>query len=63
MAVPDVKYKTLDEAEKVLKEVGLKIKYESGEEKLNKKEKIVKSQVPSGGININSGSTVLVTLE
>ncbi len=63
VAVPDVKYKTLDEAEKVLKEVGLKIKYESGEEKLNKKEKIVKSQVPSGGININSGSTVLVTLE
>jgi len=61
--VPDIKYKTLDEAEKILKEVGLNIKYESGEEKINKKEKIVKSQVPSGGISINSGSIVLVTLE
>jgi len=63
VTVPDVKYKTLDEAEKILKETGLNIKYEKGEEKINKKEKIVKSQVPSSGININSGSTVLVTLE
>ena len=63
VTVPDVKYKSLDEAEKMLKEVGLNIKYEVREEKINKKEKIVKSQVPSGGISINSGSTVLVTLE
>ena len=63
VTVPDIKYKTLGEAEKILKESGLKIKYESGEEKINKKEKVINSQVPSGGININSGSTVLVTLE
>jgi len=61
--VPDVKYKTLEEAEKILKENGLNIKYKSGEEKINKKEKIVKEQVPSGGISINSGSTVLVNIE
>jgi len=63
VTVPDVKYKTLEEAERILKESGLNIKYESGEEKTNKKEKIVTYQVPSGGISINSGSTVLVTLE
>jgi len=63
VTVPDVKYKTLEEAEKILKESGLKIKYESGEEKINKKEKVINSQVPSGGISINSGSTVLVNIE
>ena len=63
VVVPDVKYKTLDEAEKILKESGFKIKYKNKDEKINKKEKIVKSQVPSGGISINLGSTVLVTFE
>ena len=63
VTVPDVKYKTLEEAEKELKEVGLNIKYETGEEKINKKEKIIRTQVPSGGISINFGSTVLVDLE
>ena len=63
VTVPDVKYKTLEEAEKILKENGLNMKYETDEEKVDKKEKIVSSQVPSGGININSGSTILVTLE
>jgi len=63
VTVPDVKYKTLDEAEKILKESGLNIKYEKSEEKINKKEKVITSQIPSGGITINSGTTVLVTLE
>ena len=63
ITVPDIKYKTLEEAEKILKEKGLNIKYESDGENLNKKEKIVSSQVPSSGININSGSTIMVILE
>lgn len=63
VTVPDIKYKTLEEAEKILKENGLEIKYENDEEKINKKEKIVSSQIPSSGITINSGSTVTVTLE
>lgn len=61
--VPDIKYKTLEEAEKIIKESGLKIKYENGEEKINKKEKIINSQLPSSGITLNAGSTVIVTLE
>ena len=63
VTVPDIKYKTLEEAEKILKESNLNIKYEKTEEKINKKEKVISSQVPSQGISINSGSTVLVTLE
>ena len=62
-SVPDIKYKTLYEAEKILKEMGLNIKYKNYEEKINKKEKVITSQIPSGGITINSGATVLVTLE
>ena len=63
VVVPDIKYKTLDEAEKMLKERGLGIKYKTTEEKIDKKEKIISSQVPSSGISINSGSTVSVTLD
>ena len=32
-------------------------------EKINKEERIISSQIPSGGISINAGSTVSVTLE
>ena len=60
--VPDIKYKTLAEAETILKNVGLKIKYNTNED-LNKKEKIIYSQNPSSGITINKESTVTVTLE
>ena len=61
--VPDVKYKTLKEAEEILKESGLNIKYNTNEENINKGEKIVSSQAPSAGISINSGTTITVTLE
>ena len=63
VTVPDIKYKTAKEAESILKELGLKIKYSTSEENINKEEKIITSQIPSGGISVNSGSTVLVTLE
>ena len=63
VTVPDVKYKTLKEAEDMLKEVGLKIKYDTNEEKLDKKKVIISSQIPSSGISINKDSTITVTLE
>ena len=61
--VPDIKYKTLKEAENILKEVGLKIKYDTKEDKINKEEKIISFQIPSSGININKDSIVTVTIE
>ena len=63
VTVPDIKYKTLKEAEQILKENGLKIKYNTNEEEINKDEKIVSSQIPSAGITVNSDSTIVVTLE
>lgn len=61
--VPDIKYKTLKEAEEILKENELKIKYKTDEEKINKEEKIISSQIPSSGISINVDSTITVTFE
>lgn len=63
VTVPDIKYKTLKEAEEILKECGLKIKYNISGENINKDEKIISSQVPSCGISINEESVVTVTLE
>ena len=63
VTVPDVKYKTLKEAEDMLKELGLNIKYDTNEEKLDKKKVIISSQIPSSGITINKDSTITVTLE
>lgn len=62
VVVPDIKYKTLKEAEALLKESDLKIKYNTDEENIDKEKKIVSSQIPSSGITINSGSHVSVSL-
>lgn len=59
--VPDIKYKTLKEAKQMLKENGLDIKYEL--EEGDSEEKIVISQVPSGGITVNVGSKINVEVE
>ena len=63
VTVPDIKYKTLKEAENILKESGLKIKYDTKDENINKEERIISSQIPSSGININKDSIVTVTIE
>ena len=63
VTVPDIKYKKLKEAETILKESGLKIKYNTKEEDINKEERIISSQIPSSGININKDSIVTVTIE
>ena len=63
VTVPDIKYKTLKEAEQILKENGLKIRYDTQEEKVNKEEKVVSSQIPSSGVSIHADSTITVTLE
>ena len=54
--VPDVTYKTIEEAEKVAKEIGLEIKLTKEISKEDKKRIVVKEQIPSSGITINKGS-------
>ena len=61
--VPDVKYKTVKEAESMLKENNLKAQYDVEINKEDKEKIIVKEQIPSAGITINSGSTVKLKIE
>ena len=61
--VPDIKYKTLKEAEKILKENNLKIQYDGEITNKEKESVIIKEQTPSAGINITSGSTIIVKIE
>lgn len=63
MTVPDITYKTVKEAEKILKEKNLKIKLDK-EIASNEKEKvIIKEQSPSAGISINAESTVMAKVQ
>ena len=61
--VPDIKYKTLKEAESILKENNLKAQYDIEVNKEDKEKIIVKEQIPSAGITINAGSTVKLKIE
>lgn len=63
VTVPDITYKTVKEAEKILKEKNLKIKLDK-EIASNEKEKvIIKEQSPSAGISINAESTVMAKIQ
>ena len=53
-----MKGKTVKEAEKILKEVGLEVKLEN--EEINKDEVIVKNQIPESGINVYKGRCVYI---
>ena len=61
VTVPDIKYKTLNDAQKILKEVGLEIKYNEELKQEGKQNIIIKEQIPSSGITINSGSSIKVS--
>ena len=63
VTVPDITYKTVKEAEKILKEKNLKIKLDK-EIASNEKEKvIIKEQSPSAGISIKAESTVMTKVQ
>ena len=61
VVVPDITYKTLKEAEDILKENDLKIMYEGEIDNKDKENIIIKEQIPSGGITINSDSNIRVS--
>lgn len=63
ITVPDVMYKTAEEAEKIFQEAGLEMQYQGDLDKTGKQEKIIKEQIPSGGITINKGSKIQVSFE
>ncbi len=60
VTVPDITYKTLKEAEKILKESNLKIEYNGDIKNDQKEEIIIKEQIPAYGINVNEESKIIV---
>lgn len=61
VSVPNIVGMTLQEAEKMLKESGLGIKINM-EEEVNKKEVIVKEQLPRNGIKVYEETNIFVTI-
>lgn len=61
VTVPNMIGLTLEEAEKILKEEGLGMKLNT-EEKINKKEVIVKEQLPKNGIKVYEGTNIFITI-
>ncbi len=57
VSVPDIRYKTIKEAKKILKEAGLVIELQT--EEYNEDENVIISQIPSPGIQVNTGNKVI----
>ena len=57
---PDIVGKTINEAEKILKENGLELSISEEEEEIDKDAQIVKEQTPKAGIVINKGNKVYI---
>ena len=57
---PDIIGKTITEAEKILKEVGLELVIQNENEEIDKDSSIVQTQTPQAGIVINKGNKVYV---
>lgn len=55
---PDVLGKSLEEAEKILKESGLESSFENLTEDIDKENTYIKEQTPSAGIVVNKGSKI-----
>lgn len=60
--MPNVTGITIEEANKMLKELGLEVNIDNKTEEINK-EKIVIEQLPKKGIQVNSGTTVTLYTE
>lgn len=61
VTLPNITGMTIAEAEKVVKDIGLELDI-NGEEKVNKKEVIIKEQLPKQGIKVYEGTNVSVTI-
>ena len=57
---PDLLGKTLEEAEKIVKENGIELVIENEMEGLDKVNTLVKEQVPKAGITIKKGSKIYI---
>lgn len=59
---PDITGKSVKEAEKILKDMGLEILIEGDSEELDKENTFIKEQTPKAGITIKKNNKVYVTI-
>lgn len=60
MRTPDLVGKSVKEAEKITKELGLNVLFENATEEFDKENTIIMEQTPKPGIMINRGTNVYV---
>lgn len=60
IVTPDLIGKNLNEAEKILKENGLKLNLQNDYEDSNKEEIFITEQIPNAGINVKKGSNIYI---
>jgi len=60
VTVPDILNKTIEEAEKILKENNLEIHINNETEEMDKSQIIVNEQIPQAGVTVYEGSKVYV---
>ena len=60
IVTPDLIGKNLNEAEKILKENGLKLNLQNDYEASNKEEIFITEQIPNAGINVKKGSNIYI---
>lgn len=60
VVVPDILNKTIDEAEKILKENNLEIHINNETEEMNKSKVVVTEQIPQAGVTVYEGSKIYV---
>lgn len=58
--IPNIEEMTINEAEKVLKELGLELCIENEVDNLDKENTTISEQVPKEGIKVNKGTKVYV---
>lgn len=57
---PDILGKSIQEAEKIVKENGLEMVIENETEEIDKENTMIKEQIPKAGIIVNKGSKIYV---
>ena len=56
----NIEGKTISEAAKILKEIGLELQINNEQEGIDKENTIIKEQTPKVGIKVNKGSKVYI---
>lgn len=60
--VPNIEGLSINDAEKIVKELGLELSIENNSEEFDKENTIISEQIPMEGIKVNKGSKIYVVI-